>query len=204
LIDNVILRIDDNGRSSFTVTNRADEAIGYDLTPLRWSINDGEDIYSETSEFIAVPPSFRLDAGETMTVRVGFRNPQPQPIERAYRLSVREVVDQTTDEGVSFAFEHMLAAYVKPAGGREPSQVDWSLRRRDDVWEVQAENVGNARAVVQEIYLNGERVQLEGNPTILAKTWRAYPVPASLINGESIVLDYKLKGGVAGETTITN
>ncbi len=120
-IDNVVMEVDQMGRATTEITNIGSVPMGYVLTPYQWDIQDGEDVYGETSQFIAVPPSFQLAPGQKMTVRVGFRNPTPARHERTFRLSVREVPSETAEEGLTFAYNHMLPVYVAPVGGREPT-----------------------------------------------------------------------------------
>lgn len=200
-ISNVILLVDEGGRSSFTVTNQSQSVTTYELTAYDWRVRNGKDAYEQTSEFVAIPPAFSLNPGASRVVRVGFRDPRPQPIERTFRLSVREVPDETGADGVSFAFEHMLAVYVEPAGGREPAQLAWSMQQLDAQWFVRVENNGNSRAVLERVSLDGDPIDLSSTRTILPRTWRQYNLPQS-IAASAEVLRFDLKDGTSGQVTL--
>jgi fimbrial chaperone protein len=200
-IDNVVMEVDARGRATTEITNIGEAPIGYVLTPYEWTIEDGEDLYTETQQFMAVPPTFQLAPGQTMTVRVGFRNPTPARFERTFRLSVREVPTVTADEGLSFAYNHMLPVYVAPVGGREPTDVRWSLVQRGGAWFVRALNNGNSRAVVRRLVVGGVEVSTGSNATILARSWREYSVPAPAVRGGSATLEYEFTNG--GSDTVT-
>lgn len=201
-INNVVMEVDSRGRATAEVTNIGEAPIGYVLTPYEWTIEDGEDLYTETRQFMAVPPTFQLAPGQTMTVRVGFRNPTPARAERTFRLSVREVPTVTAEEGLSFAYNHMLPVYVAPVGGREPTNVRFSLVQRGGAWFVRALNEGNARAVVRRLVVGGSEIPTSAKATILARSWREYPVPASAINGSSATLQYEFSNGGADTITV--
>ena len=200
-IDNVVMEVDPSGRTTTEVTNIGEAPMGYVLTPYEWVIEDGEDVYTETKQFMAVPPTFQLAPGQTITVRVGLRNPTPARFERTYRLSVREVPTQTAEEGLAFAYNHMLPVYVAPAGGPEPINIEWSLLQRDGGWFVRAENMGNTRAVVRRLVVGGREVRTNSRATILARSWREYAVPGSAVTGESAQLEFDFTNG--GSRTIT-
>lgn len=200
-INNVVMEVDSGGRATTEITNIGEDPIGYTLTPYDWTIEDGEDIYTETSQFMAVPPTFQLAPGQTMTVRVGFRNPTPARAERTFRLSVREVPTVTAEEGLSFAYNHMLPVYVAPVGGREPTNVRFSLVQRGGAWFLRALNEGNARAVVRSLVVGGSEIPTSSKATILARSWREYAVPASSVSNGSVTLQYDFSNG--GAETIT-
>jgi fimbrial chaperone protein len=202
-INNVVMEVDPSGRTTTEITNIGEAPMGYVLTPYEWVIEDGEDVYTETKQFMAVPPTFQLAPGQTITVRVGFRNPTPARFERTYRLSVREVPTQTAEEGLAFAYNHMLPVYVAPAGGREPINVDWSLVQRDGGWFVRAENMGNTRAVVRRLVVGGEEIRTSARATILARSWREYAVPASAVRGGSAELEFDFTNGGSRKVTVT-
>jgi fimbrial chaperone protein len=202
-INNVVMEVDSRGRTTTEITNIGTTPIGYVLTSYEWLIDAGEDVYTETRQFLAVPPSFQLAPGETMTVRVGFRNPAPSRIERTFRLSVREVPTVTAEEGLSFAYNHMLPVYIAPAGGRAPVTVSWSLVQRDGAWFVRVQNEGNSRTVMRRLVVGGSEIATSSKATVLAQSWREYPVPASAVSAGSAELDYEFTNGAQDTITVT-
>ncbi|THD71183.1 molecular chaperone [Thalassobius vesicularis] len=201
-IDNVVMDVDSRGRASAEITNISDQRMGYVLTPYEWKIDEGEDIFSETKQFMALPPTFQLGPGETITVRVGFRNPTPAKVERTFRLSVREVPNETAEQGLTFAYNHMLPVYVAPTGGRQPSNIEWSLILREGSWYVRAENKGNSRAVLKSLSVDGKQVATSSKATILAQSWREYAVPSSAESNGRSELAYEFLGGMRGSLTV--
>lgn len=200
-IDNVVVEMDSRGRATVEVTNIGTSPMGYVLTPYEWVIEEGADVYMDTQQFIAVPPNFQLASGETMTVRIGFRNATPSQFERTFRLSVREVPTVTADEGLAFAYNHMLPVYIAPIGGRQPTNVAWSLVERDGDWFVRARNDGNSRAVVRRLVVGDVEVPTSADATILAGSWREYAIPESAVSSGAATLQYEFING--GSETIT-
>lgn len=200
-INNVVMEIDSRGRATTEITNIGEVPLGYVLTPYDWTVENGEDLYIETTQFMAVPPTFQLAPGQTMTVRVGFRNPTPARVERTFRLSVREVPSIIAEEGLSFAYNHMLPVYVGPVGGREPTNVRFSLIQRDGSVFLRALNQGNSRAVVRRLVIGDVELPTSSKATVLARSWRDYPVPSSAFDGNTAQLKYEFSNG--GSDTIT-
>jgi P pilus assembly chaperone PapD len=201
-IDNVIMEVDPKGRAVTEITNIGDAPMGYVLTPYEWVLEDGEDVYKETKQFMAIPPTFQLAPGQTITVRVGFRNPTPARVERTFRLSVREVPTETAEEGLALAYEHMLPVYIAPAGGREPTNIEWGVTQRDGSWYVRADNKGNTRAVISQLVAGGQEVPTRSQATVLARSWREYAIPSSAITNGAVTLDYQFKSGSPKTVTV--
>lgn len=203
-IDNVVMLVDPSGRAVTDVTNIGDTPIGYVLTALRWSVVDGEDVLEPTNEFMAVPPSFQLQPGETRTVRVGFRNPTPSRLERTFRLSVREVPPVIEGEGIALAYDHRLPVFIAPQGGAEPRNIRWSISGG----ELRAENLSNSRAGILgvELMRDGEPmavVETRARAMILAQTWRSYPLPISVGSGDQVELRVRYMGRGVEDIVLT-
>lgn len=195
-IDNVVMEVDSGGRATTEVTNIGDVPLGYVLTPYEWTVEDGEDVYRETGQFMAVPPSFQLAPGQSMTVRVGLRNATPAQIERTWRLSVREVPTQTAEEGLSLAFNHMLPVYIAPRGGVQPPNLAWSLLRDGQGWAVRVTNDGNRRQVIERLTVGGQVIETRARSTVLANSWRQFRVADADVRSGSVQLEVRyLSGG---------
>lgn len=186
-IDNVVMNVDQSGRALAEVTNIGNAPLGYVVRAYRWSVVNGEDVLEPTQDFMAVPPSFQLAPGQSRQVRVGFRNPRPSPLERTYRLAVREVPTVTEGEGIALAYEHRLPVYIEPQGGAQPRNLRWSLAGQN----LRVENLGNRRAVIERVTIlrNGvpaQVIETRARATVLAQTWRQYPLPAGAVSGGSV------------------
>lgn len=83
------------GASSLKVANESEEAKLLQVTVLRWTRENGNDVYAaETGAEapIVTPPIFRLAPGASQIVRIGFVKPLPAAEnERAWRVFVEEV-----------------------------------------------------------------------------------------------------------------
>lgn len=202
-IDNVVLEVDPRGRAMLTVTNIGSSPLGYVLTPYEWEVENGEDVYRETSQFMAVPPTFQLAPDQSMTVRVGFRNPTPARTERTFRLSVQEVPTVTGEEGLAFAFNHFLPVYIAPTGGRQPAALNWSINQRDGQLFIRATNQNNSRAVLRTLIVNNTEIPTSARATVHAQNWREFPIPSNVSTTGQIVLEYELATGQRNQITIS-
>lgn len=207
-ISNVILEIDSQGRGITEITNIGQEPLGYVVEALSWQVIDGEDRYEPTSDFMAVPPNFRLGPGQSRIVRVGFRKPQPQPVERAYRLAVQEVPPETGEAGVALVYRHLLAVFIAPAGGARPQSLEWSLSPGPgDDWRLRVTNTGNRRVSIRDVRVpqgKGEPVSVGSDrwSTVLAQTWRELRVPASLVNRAGVDLEVQYANASVKKVTV--
>ena len=73
------------------VQNTGDAPTLVQADPLSWAQDAGEETLDSTSELIATPLVVSLAPGETQKIRVGLREPNRAPAERAYRVLVSEI-----------------------------------------------------------------------------------------------------------------
>ena len=184
-ISPVIIDVPADGRAIVTVRNDRASEVLYQVTVLDWHVVDGADRYAATQDFIASPPLFTLAPSASQIVRIGFRNPARQPVERAYRLVLAEVPrpgDSANEGGVvNFAMQYLLPVFVAPTGrGAKPS-LTWSLRADGGAVVVRADNPGTSRTALNMVglssqpgadaapeFVNRQRV------TVLARSWREW------------------------------
>ncbi|WP_284163772.1 fimbria/pilus periplasmic chaperone [Frigidibacter sp. SD6-1] len=187
-ISPVILDVDASGRASVAITNLRDRPVLYEVTPLSWTIENGKDVYGDTKEFIASPPSFRLLPGQKREIRVGYRGARSQNAEQAFRLRIAEIPSEITDfEGAiaAIAFAHLLPVYVAPRNAVPAPILDWSVRREGDVIIVRATNNGNMRKTVHSLGFQPDpdngglpRYRAEELVHVLAGSWREWRIAA--------------------------
>lgn len=182
-ISNVILDLDARGRGATTVTNIDQRPLGFVVTPLAWRVENGEDSYGPTEEFIAVPPSFQLEPGESKTVRVGFRRRLQSDREQTFRLSIREVPPETEGEGIAMAFEHLLPVYVAPDVRVVRHELQAAIAEASGERHLRISNVGNRRATLRAVLVRSAegndraRLDVRQRSTVLAGSWREWPLP---------------------------
>lgn len=181
----VIVDANADGRAVVTVVNHRDHAVLYQLSALSWKIIDGQDRYEITQDYIASPPLFTLAAGETQAIRIGFRNPTRNPVERAYRLAIAEVprVKMAGEEGgtVDFAIQYLLPVYVAAADREAKPELVWSMRTVDDSILLRAENAGHTHIALTAVGLSAGQpgaaepeFLVKALATILANSWREW------------------------------
>lgn len=171
-----------------TVRNDQVREMLYQITVLDWQVVDGADQYAATQNFIASPPLFKLAPSASQVVRIGFRHPERQPLEQAYRLVLAEV-PRTGSTGeaagvVDFSLQYLLPVFVAPNVGAANALLTWSLRVDGDAVVVRADNAGARRAALNFVGLSrqtGADLETEffspQRVTVLAHTWREWRFP---------------------------
>lgn len=189
----VIIDVPADGRAIVTVRNDRDREVLYQLTVLDWHVVDGADHYEVTQDFIASPPLFTLAPSASQIVRIGFRNPARQPVERAYRMVLAEVPrpgDSPVEGGVvDFAMQYLLPVFVASASRSEKPALTWSLRADGNAMVVRADNPGATRTALNMVGLSSQpgaapapEVASRQRVTVLARTWREWRLPLPVDN----------------------
>ena len=111
------------------VQNTADSATLAQVDTFFWTQRGGGDLLEPTTELVATPLVLNLAPGETHLVRVGLREPNRSPVERSYRLFVREVAPASVPgSGLRFAVRIGVPVFALPAdmrpGGAMP-ELSW-------------------------------------------------------------------------------
>jgi len=113
------------------VQNTGDSATLAQLDTFIWTQDGAEDLLEPTADLIATPLVINLAPGETRVVRVGLREPNRAPIERSYRLFVREVAPSfVVQGGLQFALRigvpvFVLAGATRPGAVSAPAELSW-------------------------------------------------------------------------------
>jgi fimbrial chaperone protein len=184
----VIIDEPSSGRAIVTVRNDAAREVLYQIAVMDWHVVNGADRYADTQDFVASPPLFTLAPSASQIVRIGFRNPAPQPVERAYRLVLAEVPrpgDTSSDAGVvNFAMQYLLPVFVASASRGAKPPLTWSARVDDDEIILRADNPGTSRTALNMVGLStqpGASPEVEfasrQRVTVLAHSWREWRFP---------------------------
>jgi fimbrial chaperone protein len=78
---------------TFKVNNAGDNTALFQIKIVKWTQENGQDIYTETKDIIANPPMMKIPAKDFQLVRVGLRTPLKRDIEQNYRLIATEIAD---------------------------------------------------------------------------------------------------------------
>jgi fimbrial chaperone protein len=157
----------------------------YQIRVLDWHVVNGTDRYDDTQDFIASPPLFTLASSASQIVRIGFRSPARQPVERAYRLLLAEVPragDPANEAGVvNFAVQYLLPVFVASSGRGAKPALTWSTRVDGDAMVVRADNPGNSRTAINMVGLTRQpgatpapEFASRQRVTVLAHSWREW------------------------------
>jgi fimbrial chaperone protein len=129
------------------VQNTGDAPTLVQADALSWIQDAGEEALDATSELVATPLVVSLAPGETQKIRVGLREPNRAPAERAYRVLVSEVNPTfLTSAGLRFAVRISVPVFAASDDSpvrvpSEPSTLSWRVRQGNPGCErVQVEN----------------------------------------------------------------
>jgi len=144
------VRIDLAGHRStgtLTVVNRGMTRSIIQIDPVAWRQEQGEERYAPTEDLLALPALFELGPGEEQLVRVGLRRPPGTGAERAYRIYLSEIPDQSLPEKEAV---HVLLRIGIPvfvhAQPRVSPALRWRASCRRGTFRLQAANGGNGHA----------------------------------------------------------
>jgi fimbrial chaperone protein len=112
------------------------------------------DTARRVKEILAVPPVFQLPGDGQQILRLAVRQPLREPKERAFRLLITEVPQETGPPGgLMFSLRLNLPLFVKPEGAE--AKPAWQLREIGRAGELVLRNDGNAHVRIQELTLVG-------------------------------------------------
>ena len=185
------------------ITNLDTQALSVRVSALEWRQENGEDLFSPTTNIIASPPIFTIAPGEKQVVRVGLRSQAPGAF---YRILVQEIPSANPKPGsVQFALQMNLPLYRIPNDKAEP-RLSWTVRQ-SPAGEVTVE-AANSGAVYAQIY-RISMIGRDGKPALLSdkmgvilpssvKRWSAGKHPP-LAAGSALPLIVK---GASGDTEV--
>ena len=134
--------------TSLTIRNNDADPVSVRVIAMRWTQENGADVYAPTKDVIVSPPMFTIKGGATQLVRVGLRSRTPGA---AYRVILEEIPVQKADSnGIQVALRLNLPLYVLQDKGE--AKVSWKAIRGDDGELVlEARNAGTRHAQFLEI-----------------------------------------------------
>jgi fimbrial chaperone protein len=92
------------------------ESVVLQLRVMDWKQEQGEDIYTPSTELIATPPIFTIAAGGAQTVRVGLRKTVQTDVQQTFRLYLTEVPPPPKEgfQGLQVALNIGIPIFVAP------------------------------------------------------------------------------------------
>jgi len=171
--------------AAITVRNDGEEPIVVQSSVVKWTQDNGQEIYTPTTEALVTPPIMTVPPGGEQIVRVGLRRgPDPQR-ELAYRLYLQEVPPPPKPgfTGLQVALRVGLPVFVAP-GAPGVRRLEWSAQiGQDGAIRLAAQNTGNAHVQVTDFQLGlpgaGEPIAHESTLAyVLAGQRRQWTLPA--------------------------
>ncbi|HES76151.1 MAG TPA: molecular chaperone [bacterium] len=129
-----------------SLNNHGDKAVVVQLEAVRWTQENGQDVYAPTRDLVASPPVFTLEPGAVQLIRIGLRKPADDGQEMAYRLFLQEVPGALSAgrATVQMALKISLPVFVLPK--EVVRKLEWSLQRTTDGrLRLRAQNLGTTR-----------------------------------------------------------
>lgn len=137
------------------VNNTASDSELVQVQLVKWSQENGKDVFAPTQAILATPPIFRLEGGGTQVIRVGLRTPPTSGKETTYRLFMTQIPPpkQPGFVGLQFALRVSLPIFVDPVTKVAPV-LRWSAKLLSPKkLVVNATNVGTAHVQVLRLTL---------------------------------------------------
>jgi fimbrial chaperone protein len=99
--------------ATLEITNETAATTSYDLSGLRWTQANGEDILTEEPALIVTPPIVTLKPGQSSLVRIALLTPPEKPgHEETYRLLVRDISEPgRSDAPLRFRLQFLLPVF---------------------------------------------------------------------------------------------
>lgn len=100
---------------------------------LKWTQQDGEDVYTPSRDLLVNPPVFTIQPGQSQLIRVGMNRRSKNLEELAYRLYIQEVPPPPKPgfTGLKMALRIGVPVFVNPSQTVKPD-LNWKASRIDN------------------------------------------------------------------------
>ncbi|BBI99208.1 hypothetical protein FGKAn22_09010 [Ferrigenium kumadai] len=118
---------------ALTLQNESNEVKVIQTELVRWTQQDGNNVYAPSSDLLINPPMFTLKPGKRQVIRIGLKRKTDLKAELAYRLRLTEVPPPPKEgfTGLRIALRLDLPVYVQPKE-TEKNQLNWKASRNDN------------------------------------------------------------------------
>jgi fimbrial chaperone protein len=165
--------------AALTLKNESDEPKVIQTELLRWTQENGENVYTPSRDILTNPPIAKLQPGQTQVIRIGLNRKADKVQELAYRLYISEVPPPPKEgfTGLRIALRLGLAVFVSPKADLV-DRLEWKATRESDgALQLTLLNSGN-----RHMRLTSLKVRDPGNGQQLAE-WQQEP--ATLLAGQT-------------------
>lgn len=133
-ISPILVTLDEKKHSAaLTLKNESNEPKVIQTELLRWTQEDGENIYTPSRDILTNPPIAKLQPGQTQVIRIGLNRKADKAQELAYRLYISEVPPPPKEgfTGLRIALRLGLAVFVSPKAN-PIDKLEWKAARDPD------------------------------------------------------------------------
>lgn len=165
---------------SVTLTNPSAQAITYQAQTLSWRQYDAADDYLDTGDLLVSPAIARISAGQSQVFRVVLRGAPPAQTEKAYRLILDDITEETEraqgEAMVQMVLRFNLPVFSAPlAAPRAAARWSQCTAAPGEAC-LRLDNDGNRRIRIAALNVAGPGWQqkLAGSATVLAGAWHQW------------------------------
>lgn len=192
-ISPTLVALDEKRHSAaLTLKNESDEVKVIQTELLRWTQENGENVYAPSRDILTNPPIAKLQPGQTQVIRIGLNRKVDKEQELAYRLYISEVPPPPKEgfTGLRIALRLGIAVFVSPRATLA-DRMEWKAARDPDgALQLTLINSGN-----HHLHMNSLKVRDPGDGRQLAE-WK-HP-PFTLLAGQSRQISLPLPPGWQG------
>jgi fimbrial chaperone protein len=176
-ISPILLELDSKHQiTSFTVTNKADTKVTFQLSTMKWEQKKGTDITTNTNDLIITPPIITIPAGAEQIVRVGMRNPTPRSIEGTYRIILKQLPIDIDSKDLKKSFTaglRMILAFSVPlfiTPVQEIKRIDWEIKKiPSHKLRLKLTNKGNVHVTITKLLLQDASESVHFSPEVVGR-----------------------------------
>lgn len=166
--------------ASVTLTNPSAQAKTFQAQTLSWHQQDAADQYEESGELLVSPSIAQIGAGQAQVFRVMLRGAAPTQTEKAYRLILEDITDES-ERPKGEGMVYMLLRFNLPLFAA-PSATARAVPRWSQCAAaagqgcVRLDNDGNRRIRLSALNVQGQGLHKEipGGVTVLAGAWHEW------------------------------
>jgi fimbrial chaperone protein len=137
------------GSASLSVSNRDSLPVSIRVRLMRWTQENGEDVYAESDDLIASPPIFTVAPGGRQVLRVG---PRRGVATGAYRIILEEIPGPAREgTAIRVVLRVNLPFYTVPESGGRPDLSWTAWRGADGDLVVEGRNAGARHSQIVRI-----------------------------------------------------
>jgi fimbrial chaperone protein len=164
--------------ATFHLQNKGSRPLNAQVRLFRWSLENGQDRLTPTSDVMATPPIVEIGPGKTFTIRVVRRASTEVTGEEPYRLVVDELPEggNAARLGINVAVRYVIPIFFSSRDAQE-KKLQWSIRTINGRPHLAANNPGDVRVQVADLRLGGKLVSKGLAGYVLGRTTKIWALP---------------------------